>query len=125
MDLVSREDFERVEALAETRPQPPEEELEERLKRLEKRAANARRKTDGKKEKKMMSTPLSDIAADDDANPLDLIEELAEVQAVEDLAQPRKSLMVLQVPGQGVAYEICLEWQEEFSALLFAPAPCR
>jgi BMFP domain-containing protein YqiC len=51
MDLVSREDFERVEALAE-RARNRQEELEERLKRLEKRTANARHKTEGKRKRK-------------------------------------------------------------------------
>jgi hypothetical protein len=66
----------------------------------------------------MISAPF-DLAPDDDANPLDLIEEMVESKGW-TILRSEDDLMVISVPGQKAKYEIAMEWQEEFSALLFA-----
>lgn len=66
----------------------------------------------------MISAPF-DLAGDDDANPLDLVEDFVESKGW-TITRSEDDLMIFTVPGQKAKYEICMEWQEEFSALLFA-----
>jgi hypothetical protein len=66
----------------------------------------------------MMSAPF-DIATDDDANPLDLVEDFIESKGW-TITRSEDDLMIAHVPGTKTKYEISMEWQEEFSALLFA-----
>lgn len=66
----------------------------------------------------MISAPF-DIATDDDANPLDLIEDMVEGKGW-TITRSDDDLLIASVQGQKAKYEICMEWQEEFSALLFA-----
>lgn len=66
----------------------------------------------------MISAPF-DIATEDDANPLDLIEDMVEGKGW-TITRSDDDLLIAAVPGQKAKYEICMEWQEEFSALLFA-----
>jgi len=67
----------------------------------------------------MINSPF-DYAPDvGDNNPLELVEELCESKGWK-FVRVDNDLMTLTVQGTKVKYEICLEWQEEFSALLFA-----
>jgi hypothetical protein len=66
----------------------------------------------------MISAPF-DLATDDDANPLDLVEDFFESKGW-TITRSEDDLMVATVPGAKAKYEISMEWQEEFSALLFA-----
>ncbi len=66
----------------------------------------------------MISAPF-DIASDDDANPLDLVEDFVESKSW-TITRSEDDIMIFTAPGAKVKYEICMEWQEEFSALLFA-----
>jgi hypothetical protein len=57
--------------------------------------------------------------AHDSNNPIDLIEELAEAKGwafkrLDDCA------IDITLPGQKTSFDVCLEWQDEFSALLMA-----
>ncbi len=67
----------------------------------------------------MISSPFDYAPEIDDNNPLDLVEELAE-QKGWTVVRSDEDLIVLSVQGLKMKYEICMEWQEEFSALLFA-----
>ena len=67
----------------------------------------------------MISSPFDYQPEIDDNNPLDLVEELAE-QKGWTVVRSEEDLIVLSVQGLKMKYEICMEWQEEFSALLFA-----
>jgi len=66
----------------------------------------------------MISAPF-DLAQDDDANPLDLVEDFVESKGWQ-VTRSEDDLMIFTVPGQKAKFEVCMEWQEEFSALLFA-----
>ncbi|MDD9899353.1 MAG: YbjN domain-containing protein [Alphaproteobacteria bacterium] len=55
----------------------------------------------------------------DDANPLDMVEELATAQGW-NFSRHDECLMSLKVKGDKTTYEVSLEWQDEFAALLFA-----
>lgn len=67
----------------------------------------------------MISSPF-DYAPDiGDNNPLDLVEELCTEKGWQ-FNRVDRDLVTLSVQGQKVRYEICLEWQEEFSAVLFS-----
>lgn len=66
----------------------------------------------------MISSPF-ELAHEDDANPLDLVEDMVSEKGWEILRND-EDLLVFRVPGTKMKYEICMEWQEEFSALLFA-----
>jgi hypothetical protein len=65
----------------------------------------------------MIGTPFE--LAHDDNNPLDMIEDLSESKGW-TFSRTDDEFLVVTVPGQKAKYEICMEWQEEFSALLFA-----
>ncbi|MDE1152773.1 MAG: YbjN domain-containing protein [Micavibrio sp.] len=67
----------------------------------------------------MISSPFDYAPEIDDNNPLDLVEELAE-QKGWAISRSDEDLISFTVQGLKVKYEICMEWQEEFSALLFA-----
>lgn len=67
----------------------------------------------------MISSPF-DYAPDiGDNNPLELVEELCESKGWK-FTRVDNELLTLTVEGTKMKYEICLEWQEEFSAVLFA-----
>lgn len=67
----------------------------------------------------MMNSPF-DLAHDfDDNNPLDLVEELAEERGW-TFTRTDDDLIIINAQGLKTKYEICMEWQEEFSAVLFA-----
>ena len=67
----------------------------------------------------MISSPF-DYAPDiGDNNPLEMVEELCESKGWK-FVRVDNELMTLTVQGTKAKYEICLEWQEEFSAVLFA-----
>lgn len=65
----------------------------------------------------MISAPF-DLAHDDN-NPLDMVEELLQSKGW-NFSRTDDDFLVINVQGQKVDYEVCMEWQEEFSALLFA-----
>jgi hypothetical protein len=54
----------------------------------------------------------------DDNNPLDMVEELAESKGWK-FTRTTDDFMVMSLPGERGPLEIWLEWQDEFSALLF------
>lgn len=64
-------------------------------------------------------TGSSVFAAHGNSNPLDMIEELAANKGWRR-ARHDEDLMTVIVSGDTGEYEICMEWQDEFSALLFA-----
>lgn len=66
----------------------------------------------------MISAPF-DLAPDDDANPLDLVEDMVESKGW-SISRSEDDLMIFTAPGTKAKFEVCMEWQEEFSALLFA-----
>lgn len=55
----------------------------------------------------------------EDNNPLDLVEDLAEAREWKCVRED-DTFLTLALPGMKEKYEICMEWQEEFSSLLFA-----
>jgi hypothetical protein len=55
----------------------------------------------------------------DDANPLDMVEDFAGSNAWK-FVRHDDDLMTVMVKGLKGEYEMCMEWQEEFSSLLFA-----
>lgn len=57
--------------------------------------------------------------ANDDNNPLDLIEDLAGVKGWK-FTRGDQDYITVTIPGQKTSYEVSMEWQEEYSALLFA-----
>jgi hypothetical protein len=66
----------------------------------------------------MRSAPF-ELPHNDDANPLNMVEDLAHSKGWK-FTRHDDDLMTIMVPGQKVEYEVCLEWQDEFSSLLFA-----
>ncbi len=67
----------------------------------------------------MMSVPF-DLHQHDDSDLLDLIQELAESRKWKCVREDQ-TFMTLTVAGQnGINYDICMEWQDEFASLLFA-----
>lgn len=65
----------------------------------------------------MISAPY-EITTDDN-NPLDMVEELVEARQWQFVRED-DDFMIITVPGLKDSYEICLEWQDEFSSVLFA-----
>lgn len=65
----------------------------------------------------MLAVPFE--LAHDDNNPLDLIEDLAESRQWK-FVRDDETFMSITLPGQNANYDVALEWQEEFSSLLFA-----
>jgi len=57
--------------------------------------------------------------AHDDNNPLDLVEEFAESKGW-SFARPDDVTLNITLPGQKGKYDVSMEWQEEFSAVLIA-----
>lgn len=55
----------------------------------------------------------------EDNNPLDLVEELAHSKGWK-YTRDDDDFLVISMPGQKIDYEVSLEWQDEFSAMLFA-----
>lgn len=67
----------------------------------------------------MISTPF-DIAPEyDDNNPLDIVEEIAQEHGW-TFTRTDEDLIIVNAQGLKTKYEICMEWQDEFSAVLFA-----
>jgi len=66
----------------------------------------------------MISSPF-DLSQDFDNNPLDIAEEIARERAW-TFTRTDDDLIIINAPGLKTKYEICMEWQEEFSAVLFA-----
>lgn len=66
----------------------------------------------------MIAVPF-ELAHHDDNNPLDMIEELA-VEKAWAYTRHDDATMSLTLPGQKDKYQVAMEWQEEFSALLIA-----
>ncbi len=52
-------------------------------------------------------------------NPLDLVEELVEARGW-TFERTDDEFIMIDLPGLKAKYEVCMEWQEEFSSLLFA-----
>src|SRR4051812_32457595 len=52
-------------------------------------------------------------------NPVDMVEELAESKGWE-FSRHDDCIIDIILPGQKTKFNVCLEWQEEFSALLVA-----
>lgn len=67
----------------------------------------------------MMSMPFE--LQHEDNSPLDLIEELAEAKGW-TFSRSDEDFLVIRLPGHKLTYEVCMEWQEEFSSLLFSCA---
>jgi hypothetical protein len=66
-----------------------------------------------------MNVPF-DLQPHDDSDLLDLVEDLAENRQWKCVRED-DSFLTLTVPGQnGINYDICMEWQDEFASLLFA-----
>jgi hypothetical protein len=57
--------------------------------------------------------------ANDDNNPIDMVEELAEAKGW-TFSRHDDCTINIALPGQKATYDVSLEWQEEFSALLIA-----
>lgn len=55
----------------------------------------------------------------EDNNPLDMVEELAEAKGWK-FRRSDDDFLIITLPGQKTQYEAWLEWQDEFSALLFS-----
>lgn len=55
----------------------------------------------------------------DDNNPLDMVEELAEAKGWK-FTRDDNDFLILTMPGFKDSYEVTLEWQEEFSSVLFS-----
>lgn len=55
----------------------------------------------------------------DDNNPLDLVEDYAHSKGWK-FTRDADDFLVLELAGQKTTFEVCMEWQEEFSAVLFA-----
>lgn len=68
----------------------------------------------------MMNTPF-ELPAHHDNNPLDLVEDLAHTKGWK-LVERDNDFMSIIVTGQKSEYEVIMEWQEEFSAVLFSCA---
>lgn len=65
----------------------------------------------------MIAVPFE--LAHDDNSPLDMVEDLIEAKGWKCTRQDSDFLAV-EMQGQTTSFEVCMEWQEEFSALLFA-----
>lgn len=65
----------------------------------------------------MMGVPYE--LSHDDNNPLDLVEELAESKGWAYVRHDDGAINIV-LPGQKAKYDVSMEWQEEFSALLIA-----
>lgn len=66
----------------------------------------------------MISASPYEVTAEGN-NPLDMIEELIEARGW-SFERTDDDFIMVSLPGHKVSYEICMEWQEEFSSLLFA-----
>ena len=60
-----------------------------------------------------------DIQPEDDNNPLDLVEEVLETRGWK-FNREDDVFLTATIQGTTEKYEVCMEWQEEFSSLLFA-----
>ena len=65
----------------------------------------------------MFSTALEGLH--DDQNPLEIVEDLAKLEGW-TCTRHDDDLITLRVKGQKAEYEVNMEWQDEFAALLFA-----
>lgn len=65
----------------------------------------------------MISIPFE--MSHEDNNPLDMVEELAESKSW-SFTRHDDALITIILPGQKAKFELHMEWQEEFSALLIA-----
>lgn len=66
----------------------------------------------------MMSVPFE--MQHEDGDVLDLVEDLAEARKWTCVRED-DTFLTLTVPGiDGISYDICMEWQDEFASLLFA-----
>src|SRR4051812_14157568 len=65
----------------------------------------------------MMNSPFD--LPNDDSNPLDMVEEFAAGKSWKAVRHD-DDLLTVMVKGLKGEYEICMEWQDEFSSLLFA-----
>jgi hypothetical protein len=65
----------------------------------------------------MMGVPFE--VAQDNNNPIDMVEELAETKGWEYVRHD-DCLIDLALPGQKTKFSVSVEWQDEFSALLIA-----
>lgn len=55
----------------------------------------------------------------EDNNPFDLVEEVLQARGWK-YAREDGDYLTLEIPGQKYTYDVCMEWQEEFSSVLFA-----
>lgn len=67
----------------------------------------------------MMMIAPSPYEANEDNNPLDMIEEVVQARGWK-FERGDNDYLTVEMPGQKFTYDICMEWQEEFSSLLFA-----
>lgn len=65
----------------------------------------------------MIASPFE--LAHEDNSPLDMIEDLATAKGWK-FSRAEEDFLVINVPGQTCTFELCMEWQEEFSSLLIA-----
>lgn len=65
----------------------------------------------------MIGAPY-EVTADGN-NPLDMVEELVEARGW-SFERTDEEFIIVDLPGLKTKYEVCMEWQEEFSSLLFA-----
>lgn len=65
----------------------------------------------------MINAPFE--LAHEDNNPLDLVEDFAHGKGWK-FNREDDEFMTITIKGDKIDFEVCLEWQEEFSALLFA-----
>jgi hypothetical protein len=65
----------------------------------------------------MMASPFE--LAHDDGNPLDMVEDFARGKGWKTTRHDTELMTVLVKSAKG-EYEVCMEWQDEFSAVLFA-----
>ena len=66
----------------------------------------------------MIHAPF-EMAEHDDNNPLDLAEDFVQGKGW-TYTRDDSDMLVVKMPGQKTNFDVCMEWQEEFSALLFA-----
>lgn len=65
----------------------------------------------------MMHSPFE--LSHDDNNPLDMVEDMATAKGWK-VGRTDELFMTVALPGQKATFEVAMEWQEEFSALLFS-----
>ena len=66
----------------------------------------------------MINAPY-EMTQEDDNNPLDMAEELAEARGWK-FTREDEDFLTIAIQGMKESYDICMEWQDEFSSLLFA-----